>query len=434
MRMMDTARSDKLFERAREVIPGGVNSPVRAFASVGRHPLFVERAEGARVWDVDGNAFIDYIGSWGPSILGHASPVALEGIGEQALKGTTYGLPTELEIQMAEQIVEAFPGMDMVRMVNSGTEATMSAIRLARGFTGREMVVKFEGCYHGHADQLLVKSGSGALTLGIPTSAGVPGESTRNTLVGSYNDLQGLEELFRNNGGRIAAVIMEPVPGNMGVVAPREGFLMGVRSLCDRHGSLLIFDEVISGFRLAYGGAQTVYGIRPDITCLGKIIGGGLPVGAYGGRREIMSRVAPAGDVYQAGTLSGNPLAMRMGLQVLRHLAKHPEFYRELEEKARFLEEGFGANLRRCGVEAAVNRVGTMVCQFFAKGPVETYRQVMESDTKRYAAYFNRMLEQGILMPPSQFEALFLSGAHEERMLEMTVSAHGKAMETLAEL
>lgn len=418
-----TEESSKLFKRASQVIPGGVNSPVRAFGSVERDPIFVKKAKGATLWDVDGNDYIDYIGSWGPAILGHASEIASEGVLEQMSYGTTYGLPTEIEINMSEKLIQALPSMEMVRMVSSGTEATMSALRLARGYTGRSYCVKFEGCYHGHADQLLVKTGSGALTLGIPTSAGVSKESASQTLVASYNDLNSVRSLFEQYPEDIAAIIVEPISGNMGVVPPAIEFLQGLRAMCTRYGALLIFDEVITGFRVGFGGAQGLYGIVPDLTCLGKIIGGGLPVGAYGGRRDIMEKVAPLGAVYQAGTLSGNPVAMRMGLNVLNHLENHPEIYAHLEQLAIRLQQGFEENIQKYKIEATVNRVKSMVSIFFTNGPVTSYQEVMQSDSNAYGKYFRGMLERGILLPPAQFEAMFLSAAHTTTMIEDTIRA-----------
>lgn len=425
-------QSKQLYEEACSYIPGGVNSPVRAFQSVGMNPVFIEKGAGSRVWDVDHNEYIDYICSWGPLILGHHAQGVHEGVAEALSKGSSYGLPTAIEVEMAKLICEAVPSIDLVRMVNSGTEATMSALRVARGYTKRPKIMKFEGCYHGHGDGLLVKSGSGTLTYGVPTSAGVTVSTAQDTLVAGYNDIDSVKKLFEENPGEIAAVIVEPVAGNMGVVPPMEGFLQQLREITKKEGALLIFDEVITGFRLAYGGAQSVYGIDPDLTCLGKIIGGGLPVGAYGGKREIMEQVSPLGPVYQAGTLSGNPIAMKMGLNTIQYLKSHPEVYEEMEHKAQKLETGFKNNIEQTGIKATVNRIKGMLCIFFtdsAKGralsdgdqAIMTYQEVMASDTKLYAKYFKEMLEKGILLPPAQFEGIFLSAAHSEEDIEYTI-------------
>jgi glutamate-1-semialdehyde 2,1-aminomutase len=399
-----------------EVIPGGVNSPVRAFRGVGGNPPFLERGEGAHVFDVDGNEYIDYVGSWGPLLLGHCHPEIVAAVREALEKGTSFGAPTEREVELAEAIREAVPSIEMVRLVNSGTEATMSAIRVARGFTGRDLVVKFEGCYHGHVDSLLVKAGSGLATLGIADTQGVPKAFCDTTLALPYNSAEAVEEAFRRHGERIAAVIVEPVAGNMGVVPPAPGFLESLRRATERAGALLIFDEVMTGFRVAFGGAQARYGIRPDLTTLGKVIGGGLPVGAYGGRRDVMSRVAPAGPVYQAGTLSGNPLAVSAGLAMLRHLKAHPEVYARLEQLA----------ARLCAAAprgVTVNRVGSMFTFFFTEGPVTDYESAKRSDTERFGRYFRAMLERGVYLAPSQFEAAFVSAAHTEEDIRRTVAA-----------
>lgn len=428
------SNSESLFSKAMEVIPGGVNSPVRAFGSVGRTPVFIESGRGSKITDVDGNSYIDYICSWGPLILGHASPVASEGIQEVIEQGTTFGMPTAIEIDLAKMMTDNIDPMEMVRMVSSGTEATMSALRLARGYTGRNKIIKFEGCYHGHSDGLLVKSGSGTLTGGVPTSAGVPEPVIGETLVATYNDLASVEKLVKDNPGDIAAVIIEPIPGNMGLVEAAPGFLKALRKLTEADGIVLIFDEVISGFRIAFGGAASYYGIKPDLMCLGKIIGGGMPVGAYGGRREIMTHIAPLGPVYQAGTLSGNPVAMKMGLNVLTHLKSNPEIYTGLVEKATILQNGFEKNLKALNINGvAINRVGGILCQFFAKGPIDSYASVMRSDTDQYAVYFNEMLNQGILLPPAQYECLFLSEAHNNEDLDRTIVCHYKAMEKVKE-
>ncbi|TCT14253.1 glutamate-1-semialdehyde 2,1-aminomutase [Natranaerovirga pectinivora] len=424
-------RSIEIFEEAQKVIPGGVNSPVRAFKSVGMSPIFVQRAKGSKVFDVDGNVYVDYIGSWGPLILGHASDIVSEGIMAFINNGTSYGLPTEIEVDIAKLISEAYPSMEMVRMVNSGTEATMSALRVARGYTNRNKILKFEGCYHGHSDSLLVKSGSGTLTYGIPTSAGVPQKVVEDTLVSEFNNIEKLEEVFNNNKGEIAAVIVEPVPGNMGVIAPKVEFLEALRRITKEEGTLLIFDEVITGFRMAYGGAQEVYNIEPDMTCLGKIIGGGLPVGAYGGKKEIMEMIAPLGNVYQAGTLSGNPIAVKMGYNTLTYLKENKEIYQQLEDKAIVLEKAFQENIKAVGINATVNRVKSMLTVFFSDGIVDSYEKASQSDTTLYGKYFKGMLEEGILLPPAQFEGMFLSTAHSDDDLEKTILANKKVLENI---
>ena len=425
------AKSDQLFEAAKKVIPGGVNSPVRAFRSVGRNPIFIERAEGAHLYDVDGNKYLDLICSWGPMILGHGHPVLLEGIEAVFHNGTSYGVPSKIEVEMAEKLCQLYPAMDMVRMVNSGTEATMSAIRVARGYTGRNKMIKFEGCYHGHSDALLVKSGSGTLTYGVPTSPGVPADTVKDTLVCAYNDLEALKALFETNVDSIACVIVEAVAGNMGVVAAKPEFLQGMRALCDQYGAVLIFDEVITGFRLGLGGAAAVYGIEPDLACFGKIIGGGLPVGAYGGKEKFMSVVSPIGPVYQAGTLSGNPLAMHFGLKTLKHLEAHPEIYDELEAKAAWLVEKISAIIEKGGYPMSMIRFKSMPCLFFAKGEMYSYDDVKHCDTEKYGEFFRRMLEKGFLLPPAQFEGWFLCTAHTEELLESLVEA---VEETLKEM
>src|SRR5712691_4687256 len=402
--------SESLFERAQRVMPGGVNSPVRAFRAVGGSPFFVARAEGARIVDADGRSYLDFLGSWGPLILGHAAPVVVEAVSEALRRGTSYGAPTPGEVEMAEAITGAYPSMEMLRLVSSGTEAAMSAIRLARGATGRDVIVKFEGCYHGHADSLLVKAGSGGATFGVPDSQGVPAALAALTVALPFNDLDAV-------AGALAAVLVEPVAGNMGVVPPAPGFLEGLRDLCSRHGAVLIFDEVITGFRVARGGAQALYGVRPDLTCLGKIIGGGLPVGAYGGARAVMSRVAPLGAVYQAGTLSGNPLAVTAGLATIRALAE-PGVYERLERLGRQLERGMAEAATSAGIPLTVNRVGSMLTAFFTEEPVTDYASAKRADTKRYASFFHGMLEHGVFLAASQFEAAFVSVAHTERDLD----------------
>ena len=425
------SESKRLLDAAARVIPGGVNSPVRAFRAVGGAPPFIARGEGARLWDVEGRAYIDFVGSWGPLILGHAAPAVVEAVTEAARRGTSYGAPTSLEVDMAEAVTSAYPSMEMVRLVSSGTEASMSAIRVARGATGRDLLVKFDGCYHGHADSLLVKAGSGGATFGIPDSKGVPSALAELTLTVAFNDLDAVRDLFRRRGDRIAAVIVEPVAGNMGVVPPLPGFLDGLRAVTREHGALLIFDEVITGFRVAYGGAQELYGVRPDLTCLGKIIGGGLPVGAYGGSRGVMSEVAPLGGVYQAGTLSGNPLAVAAGLAAIRALADR-RAYARLEALGARLEQGLGDGARKAGLPLTINRVGSMLTAFFCPGPVRDYASAREADTARYARFFQAMLARGVYLAPSQFEAAFVSLAHSEADLETAAQAAAEAFSAAA--
>jgi len=422
--------SRRLFERARKLIPGGVNSPVRAFKAVGGEPIFILRGRGAHLFDADGNDYIDYVGSWGPLILGHAHGRVVKAIAETAGSGVSFGAPTPIEIELASIVIEAFPSIAKVRMVNSGTEATMSALRLARAATGRDRTLKMEGCYHGHVDALLVKAGSGVLTLGIPGCPGVPVSVARDTLTAPYNDLDALRKVLDQHGAGIAAVILEPVAGNMGCVPPKEGYLAGARDLAKRHGVLLIFDEVMTGFRVAFGGAQERYGVAPDLTTLGKIIGGGLPVGAYGGREDLMARVAPEGDVYQAGTLSGNPLAMRAGIETLKAM-KEPGAYERLETLSATLEAGLLEAARSKGVTATINRVGSMMTLFFTEGPVIDYASAARSDTRRYATFFQSMLERGVYLPPAQFEAFFVSMAHSESDVQTTIDA---ARESFASL
>lgn len=420
---MELLKSKKLYEEAVKYIPGGVNSPVRAFKSVGLDPIFIESAKGSRVYDVDGNSYIDYICSWGPMIFGHSDERVLSGINDIIYRGTSYGVPSAIEVEVAKLIVEAYPSIDMVRMVNSGTEATMSALRLARAYTKKNKIVKFQGCYHGHSDALLVKSGSGTLTYGVPTSPGVPEYTVKDTIVCSYNDLETVKDAFRETGEDIACIIVEPVAGNMGVVAPIPGFLEGLRRICDEYGALLIFDEVINGFRLAYGGAQELYDIKADITCLGKIIGGGLPVGAYGGKREVMELVSPLGPVYQAGTLSGNPLAMSIGCRCLMALREDKGIYDRLKEKAVVLELGLNKIIKELGVKAFVTRVESMLCLFMGEGPMEQYEQIMKCDTEKYSIFFKEMLQRGILLPPAQFESWFLSDSHSPEEIEYTLKS-----------
>ncbi|MRR33429.1 glutamate-1-semialdehyde-2,1-aminomutase [bacterium] len=424
-------RSSQLFDKASRVIPGGVNSPVRAFKSVGGDPLFIERAAGSRIRDVDGNEFIDYVGSWGPMIVGHCHPRVIEAVTAAMSRGSSFGAPTELEVELAEMVVEAVPSIEMVRMVSSGTEATMSAIRLARAATGRDALIKFAGCYHGHADSLLVKAGSGAATFGVPDSPGVPADFARHTLVAEFNDLASVQALVDDNRGAIACIIIEPIGGNMGTVPPQPGFLEGLRTICDREGILLIFDEVMTGFRVAYGGAQELYGITPDLTTLGKIIGGGLPVGAFGGKRAIMELLSPSGGVYQAGTLSGNPLAMTAGIETLRIL-REDGFYRKLEEKSARLADGIGRAAAEAGYPICSTRVGSMFCAFFTTGEVRDWTTAARCDTTAFGNYFRAMLDQGIYLAPSQFETAFVSMAHSEEDIARTVAAASKAFKTLA--
>ncbi len=420
-----------LFRKAQQVFPGGVNSPVRAFRGVGGEPFFVARAAGARLTDVDGRSYVDFVGSWGPLILGHAPAAVVEAIAEAAARGTSYGAPTPQEVEMAEVVTAAYPSMELLRLVSSGTEATMSAIRVARGATGRDVIVKFDGCYHGHADSLLVRAGSGGATLGIPDSRGVPEGLARLTATLPFNDLDAVRALFATRGDDVAAVIVEPVAGNMGVVPPAPGFLEGLREVTARHGSVLIFDEVITGFRVAYGGAQARYGVRPDLTCLGKIIGGGLPVGAYGGRRDLMSHVAPLGGVYQAGTLSGNPLAVAAGLATLRAL-REGDPYARLERLGARLEAGLRAAADKAGVPVTVNRVGSMLTGFFTGEAVTDYATARRSDTARYGRYFHAMLAGGVYLAPSQFEAAFVSLAHTEADIDQAARAATEALAVVA--
>lgn len=421
-----TNKSEDLFARAQELLPGGVNSPVRAFRSVGGNPRFIAEAKGATMTDVDGKTYIDYVGSWGPMILGHADDEVIEAIREAAVRGTSYGAPSALEVEMAEEIVDAVPSVEMVRMVNSGTEATMAAIRLARGATGREKIVKFEGCYHGHGDSFLVKAGSGVATLGLPDSPGVPQSVAANTLTVSYNDADALTAIFDANKDQIAAVIIEPVVGNMGCVIPRDNYLKNVREICTRNGALLIFDEVMTGFRLARGGAQEVFGVSPDITTLGKIIGGGLPVGAYGGSKELMRNIAPAGMIYQAGTLSGNPLAMSAGLATLRRL-RDRSIYETLEQRGAQLENGLRDAAEENGFAVQINRIGSMITLFFTDEPVFDWETANKSNREMFGKFFHRMLEAGVYLPPSQFEAAFFGAAHTEEIVNQTIEAAHRA-------
>lgn len=432
---MKVSRSKELFEEAKKYIPGGVNSPVRAFKSVGETPRFIERAKGSHIWDVDGNEYIDYVCSWGPMILGHAHPSVVEAIKEQAEKGTSYGAPTELEVKLARMIVEAVPSVEKVRMVNSGTEATMSAIRLARGYTGRNKVVKFEGGYHGHVDALLVKAGSGLTTFGVPTSPGIPEDFAKHTITVPFNDIDALKRVIDEYGDDIAAVIMEPVMANAGLILPEPNFLESVRELTASRGIVLIFDEVITGFRLSLGGAQAYFGITPDLSCFGKIIGGGLPVGAFGGRAEIMDYLAPEGPVYQAGTLSGNPLAMVAGIKTLEELKK-PGVYEELREKGKKLSEGMKEAARSAGIydKLCFKSIESISIVYFTSVDVKNYQDALTSNTEAYAVFFRKMLEQGVYLAPSQFEVAFVSTAHTDEDIEKTVEAAEIAFREVKEI
>jgi glutamate-1-semialdehyde 2,1-aminomutase len=423
----NTEQSRKLHKRAEQLIPGGVNSPVRAFRAVGGEPLYIVRGQGSHIWDADGNEYVDYIGSWGPLILGHAAPTVIEAVIAAAHNGTSFGGSTSAEADLAELVISAFPHMQKVRFVSSGTEATMTAIRLARAYTKRKYIVKFEGCYHGHADALLVKAGSGVATLGIPGSAGVPEEFTQFTLALPFNDTDALEQAFAKFKHQIACVIVEPVVGNMGCVPPARGYLEALRALTTQDEALLIFDEVMTGFRLAFGGAQELYGIQPDITTMGKIIGGGLPVGAYGGPSEIMDMVAPLGPMYQAGTLSGNPLAMAAGFATLRYLREHKEIYAKLDKLAAEVVAGVAAAAKDAGVTMSHNRMGSMFTWFFAPGPVTDWTSAAKSDTEAFGRFFRAMIENGVYLPPSQFEAAFLSAAHTEQDVKQTIAAAKQA-------
>jgi len=419
---MSRKKSIGFYQKAMALMPGGVNSPVRAFRAVGIPPIFIDRAKGSKIWDVDGNEYIDYVGSWGPMILGHCHSKVVNALKKALQKGTSFGAPTVLEIELANKVRRAFPSIELIRMVNSGTEATMSAIRLARGYTGRDKIIKFEGCYHGHGDSLLVKAGSGATTFGVPDSLGVPVDLARHTLTALYNNLDSVKSLLIQYPEQVACIIVEPIAGNMGVVLPEKGFLEGLRNICDEKGIVLIFDEVITGFRVAYGGAQELYGIKPDITCLGKIIGGGLPVGAYGGKRSIMERVSPLGGVYQAGTLSGNPLAMTAGISTLEVL-KTKGFYQELEQKTNYLVEGISERAEERFIPITINKAVGMFTIFFTEEPVMDYRTAKRSNTKRFSQFFIEMLNQGIYIPPSQFEAWFISMAHTQSDINKTIEA-----------
>lgn len=428
---MNHERSSFLFQQAKVAIPGGVNSPVRAFKSVGADPLFIKKAAGCHIYDEDGNTFIDYVGSWGPMIVGHCHPDIIKAVQDTMASGASFGAPTERETTLANMVIDAVPSIEMVRMVSSGTEATMSAIRLARGYTGRDKILKFSGCYHGHADSLLVKAGSGAATFGVPDFPGVPADVAKLTLTAEYNSLDSVRRLVAENRNAIACIIVEPVAGNMGTVPPREGFLEGLREICTNEDIILIFDEVMSGFRVAYGGAQELFGVTPDMTTLGKIIGGGLPVGAFGGKRDIMVKLSPSGGVYQAGTLSGNPLAMSAGIATL-NILKQPGFYKILEEKSRAVADGIAKAAKDAGYPIYSTRVGSMFCAFFSKGEVFDWPTASQCDTKAFAKYFLGMLDEGVYLAPSQFETAFISAAHSEADIEKTIAAAAKCFKLIA--
>lgn len=429
---MNTQLSEKLFEEAKKYIPGGVNSPVRAFKSVGGTPLFISKGYGSKMIDVDGNEFIDFIGSWGPHLFGHNPPFIKQAILNALENGTSFGAPTELEVKIAQLITELVPSIEMIRMVNSGTEATMSAIRAARGFTGKDKIIKFEGCYHGHGDFFLIKAGSGALTFGVPTSPGVTKGNAADTLIAEFNNIDSFKKLIKenksSNGNTIAAVIIEPVVGNMGTVIPKENFLKELRDICSEEGIILIFDEVMTGFRLSKGGAQELFNVKPDLTTFGKIIGGGLPVGAYGGRKDIMEMISPSGPIYQAGTLSGNPIAMSAGYAALSYIKNHPEIYDTLEKNSAYLENGIREGIKSLGKNYQLNRIGSMMTLFFTEEPVMDYKSALKSDTQLFARYFHEMLNRGIYLPPSQFEAMFVSTAHSIEDLEKTINASNEAL------
>jgi len=428
---MNISKSEKLFNEAKQIIPGGVNSPVRAFKSVGGNPVFMQRGEGSKLIDVDGNEYLDYIGSWGPHLFGHNPPFIKQALLQAIENGTSFGAPTELEVQMAKLITELVPSIEMVRMVNSGTEATMSAVRAARGYTGKEKFIKFEGCYHGHGDFFLIKAGSGALTFGVPTSPGVTKGNAADTLIADFNNIDSVKQLVKANKGEIAAVIIEAVVGNMGTVRADNAFIKELRTICDEENIVLIFDEVMTGFRLAQGGAQEVLGVKPDLSTFGKIIGGGLPVGAYGGKKAIMEMVSPAGPVYQAGTLSGNPLAMSAGLAALTEIKTHPEVYKLLEEKSAYLENGWKENIKRLGKNYQINRIGSMMTLFFTEKKVTDYYSAIKSDATLYGKYFHGMLNRGIYLPPAQYEALFVSASHSKEDLDKTIEANYDALKEI---
>jgi glutamate-1-semialdehyde 2,1-aminomutase len=428
---MKNTKSNKLFETAKKFIPGGVNSPVRAFKSVGTTPRFIARAKGAYLWDADDNRYIDYIGSWGPMILGHSHPSIIKAIREKAKHGTSFGAPTELEVNIAELITKMVPSIEMLRMVNSGTEATMSAIRLARAYTGKDKIIKFDGCYHGHADSFLIKAGSGAATFGTPDSPGVTKSTAADTLNATFNNIESVKKIIGDHKSEIAAIIVEPIVGNMGCIPPKPGFLEALRVLCTKQNIILIFDEVMTGFRVSPGGAQELYGIKPDLTTLGKIIGGGLPVGAYGGKREIMEMVAPNGPMYQAGTLSGNPLAMAAGFEMLSILNKNKSIYKQLEQSSKQIEEVFKENLKKLNLDFVINRVGSMFTLFFTNNEVTDADSARRSDTNLFGIYFRAMLENGIYLPPSQYEAAFVSTEHTRYLIDKTIRANFKSLKAV---
>ncbi len=430
---MNFVKSELLYQRAIKILPGGVNSPVRAFKSVGGTPIFIQKGHGSKIYDVDGNEFVDYIGSWGPHLFGHNPSFIKDALLEAVQNGTSFGTPTELEIKVAELVKELVPSIELIRFVNSGTEATMSAIRVARGFTKRNKIIKFEGCYHGHADFFLIKAGSGALTFGIPTSPGVTEGIAKDTLVADFNKIDSVKNLIQKNKNDIAAIIIEPIAGNMGVVPAEKTFLQELRQICDEEKIVLIFDEVMTGFRVAKGGAQEIYNIQPDLTTFGKIIGGGLPVGAYGGKKEIMSLVSPSGPIYQAGTLSGNPLAMAAGYAALNYIKTHPEIYDDLENKSQYLESGMINNLRMFNKKFRINRVGSMITLFFTEDEVKTYNDAIKSNTNLFSKYFQNMLKRGIYLPPAQFEAFFISTAHSFEDFEKTLNAQRETFKIIFE-
>ncbi len=428
---MNIEKSKSLFQEAQNFIPGGVNSPVRAFKSVGGDPLFISKGHDSKMVDADGNEYIDYIGSWGPHLFGHNPEFIKEALLKQIENGVSFGAPAEIEIKMAEIITELVPSVELVRMVNSGTEATMSAVRAARGYTGKEKFIKFEGCYHGHGDYFLIKAGSGALTLGVPTSPGVTKGNAADTLMADFNDLDSVKKIIEENKDEVAAIILEPIAGNMGVIPASNEFLTGLRELCDKEGIVLIFDEVMTGFRVARGGAQEVLGVKPDLTTFGKIIGGGLPVGAFGGKKEIMEKIAPVGPIYQAGTLSGNPLAMAAGYAALREIKNNPDVYKILEEKSAYLENGLKANLEKLDKNYFMTRIGSMACMFFTDEEVTDFKSAVTSDTELYGKYFNEMLKNGVYLAPAQFEAMFISTVHTQEDLDKTIKAHYNSLKSL---
>ncbi|MBL1213393.1 MAG: glutamate-1-semialdehyde 2,1-aminomutase [Ignavibacteriae bacterium] len=428
---MKIEKSEQLFSNAQKYIPGGVNSPVRAFKSVGGNPLFIEKGYGSKIVDVDGNEYVEYIGSWGPHLFGHNPSFIKEALLQAIENGTSFGAPTAIEVEMAKLFTSLIPSCEMVRMVNSGTEATMSAVRAARGYTEREKIIKFEGCYHGHADFFLIKAGSGALTFGVPTSPGVTKGNAADTLIADFNDIDSVKDLVAQNKNEIAAIIIEPIAGNMGVVPSSDSFIKELRAICDEEGIVLIFDEVMTGFRVAKGGAQQVLGVTPDLSTFGKIIGGGLPVGAFGGKKEIMQKISPAGPVYQAGTLSGNPLAMAAGYAALKHIHDNPQVYDELEEKAVYLENGFKKNLKELGKNFAMTRVGSMSCMFLTEEEVTDFNSAVKSDTELYGKYFHEMLNRGVYLAPAQFEAMFISTAHSYEDLDKTITAHLESLKAI---